>query len=225
VHVASLSRGCSAETNASSCLAPQRRYGPPNGAIVCGRIVRVLRLAHCDIETLWNGCLPSPTAAYDSPVTEFGRPGDRRTVRSDHYSGSPVSADSAGALAAFSQAIAADILTSPELSDPGWDTYSLLAEVSDDFVAMTAYRYTESGPPVSTGLPEDDDKFWELRDATRGIDGQAWDVVLIKIHRDTASLIMNFVSGDAAEIWRIRPENMEHLAEAMRPRPEDFGGS
>jgi len=133
-----------------------------------------------------------------------------------------MSADSAGALARFSQAIAADILTLPELSAPEWDTYSLLVEVSDDAVAMTAYRYTASGPPISTDMPEDDDKFWDLRNATRGIDGQAWDVVLIKIHRDTARLVMNFVSGDAAEIWRIRPENMDHLAEAMRPRPEDF---
>jgi hypothetical protein len=133
-----------------------------------------------------------------------------------------MSADSTGALARFSQAIAADILTLPELSAPGWDTYSLLVEVSDDAVAMTAYRYTASGPPISTDMPEDDDKFWDLRDATRGIDGQAWDVVLIKMHRDTARLVMNFVSGDAAEIWRIRPENMAHLAEALRPGPGDF---
>jgi hypothetical protein len=125
-------------------------------------------------------------------------------------------------MAGFSQAIAADILSLPELSVPEWDTYSLLAEVSDDVVSMTAYRYTESGSPVPTDMPEDDDKFWDLRDATRGIDGQAWDVVLIKVHRETARLVMNFVSGDAAEIWRIRPENMAHLAEALRPRPEDF---
>jgi hypothetical protein len=130
--------------------------------------------------------------------------------------------DSAGAMAEFSQAIAADILTLPELSDPEWDTYSLVVEVGDDFVAMMAFRYAESGPPVPTDMPEDDDKFWELRDATRGIDGQAWDVVLIKVHRDTASLVMNFVSGDAAEFWRVRPQNMDHLAEALRPRPEDF---
>ena len=131
-------------------------------------------------------------------------------------------ADQAGAMAEISDAIVAGILTLPELSDPEWDTYSLVAEVSDDAVGMTAYRYSESGPPVSTEGPDDDDLFWDLRDATRGADGQAWDVVLIKIRRDTPELVMNFVAGDAAEIWRVRPENMASLPESLRPRPEDF---
>jgi hypothetical protein len=134
----------------------------------------------------------------------------------------PVEADQAAAMAEISQAIAADILALPELSDPEWDTYSLVAEVTDDMVHMTAYRYSESGPPVATDMPENDDLFWDLRDATRGTDGDAWDVVLVKIHRDTAQLVMNFVSGDAAEIWRIRPDNIASLAEALRPRPDDF---
>jgi hypothetical protein len=133
-----------------------------------------------------------------------------------------VEADQASAMAELSDAIVAGILTLPELSDPEWDTYSLVAEVSDDAVGMTAYRYAESGPPVPTEGPDDDDLFWDLRDATRGADGQAWDVVLIKIHRDTAQLVMNFVAGDAAEIWRVRPENMASLPESLRPRPEDF---
>ncbi len=49
-----------------------------------------------------------------------------------------------------------------------------------------------------------------------------WDVVIVKIHRDTAELVMNFVSGEAADMWRVTPENMEHLPESLRPRPEDF---
>jgi hypothetical protein len=133
-----------------------------------------------------------------------------------------VEADQAGAMAAISDAIVAGILTSPNLSDPEWDTYSLVAEVSDDAVRTTAYRYSESGPPVPTEGPEDLDLFWNLRDATRGADGQAWDVVLVKIHRDTAQLVMNFVAGDAAEIWRVRPENIASLPESLRPRPQDF---
>ena len=137
-----------------------------------------------------------------------------------------MSGDAADALARFSQAIAADILRSPELSDPDWDAYTLLAEVSDEVVTTTAYRYADGGPPVATDPPEDDDdNLWDLRDATRGVDGQAWDVVLVKLHRDTGRLVMNFVSGDAAEIWRIRPENVAHVAEALRPRPEDFQAS
>lgn len=122
----------------------------------------------------------------------------------------------------LSQAIVGDILTLPELSEPDWDTYSMVAEVTDDMVAMTAYRYTESGPPVSTEEPENDDLFWDLRDQTRGVNGEAWDIVLVKIHRDTASLVMNFVSGAAADLWRITPDNMDRLPEALRPRPEDF---
>lgn len=136
--------------------------------------------------------------------------------------GSAVEGDRVGVMAEISDAIVAGILTLPELSDPGWDTYSLVAEVSDDAVAMTAYRYSGSGPPVPTEGPDDDDLFWDLRDATRGDDGQAWDVVLVKIHRDTAQLVMNFVAGDAADIWRVRPENMGSLPESMRPRPQDF---
>lgn len=130
--------------------------------------------------------------------------------------------DRADAMAELSEAIAGEILTMPELSDPDWDTFSMLAEVTDEYVAMTAYRYTESGPPVSTSEPEDDDLFIDLRERTRGTDGEGWDVVIVKIHRDTAQLVMNFVSGDAADMWRITPENDAHLPESLRPRPEDF---
>lgn len=133
--------------------------------------------------------------------------------------------DSTAAMAELSQAIAADILTLPDLSDPEWDTYSMVAEVTDDYVAITAYRYTESGPPVPSAEPENDDLFWELRDRTRGSDGEAWDVVLVKIHRDTANLVMNFVSGADADMWRVTPENMPRLPELLRPRPEDFGAA
>ena len=126
------------------------------------------------------------------------------------------------AMAEISQAIAGDILSLPELCDPEWDTYSMVAEVSDDVVAITAYRYTDSGPPVSTAEPEDDDLYWDLRDRTRGTNGEAWDVVLVKIHRDTANLVMTFLSGAAADRWRVTPENMAHLPESLRPRPEDF---
>ena len=130
--------------------------------------------------------------------------------------------ESTAALAELSQAIAGDILTLPELSDPDWDTYSMVAEVSDDAVKITAYRYTESGPPVPSEEPENDDLFWELRDRTRGRDGQAWDVVIVKIHRDSANLVMNFASGQAADMWRVTPANMDHLPESLRPRREDF---
>ena len=130
--------------------------------------------------------------------------------------------DSKAALAEFSRAIAADILTLPELTDPDWDTYSMAAEVADYSVKMTAYRYTESGAPVPTEGPENSYVFIQLRDRTRGNHGEPWDVVLVKIHRDTANLVMNFVSGGAADMWRVRPGNMAHLSESLRPRPQDF---
>lgn len=124
--------------------------------------------------------------------------------------------------AELSRAIAGDILTLPGLGDPDWDTYAMVAEVSDFSVKMTAYRYTESGPPVPTEGPVNSYPFIQLRERTRGSNGAAWDVVLVKIHRDTANLVMNFVSGAAADFWRVTPGNMAHLREALRPRPQDF---
>lgn len=118
----------------------------------------------------------------------------------------------------ISQAIAQEILATPELGDTSWDTFSMVAEVTDDSVAITAYRYTESGPPVSTPEPEVDDYLWDLRDLMGG----AWDVALVKIQRETGGLVLDFVSGADADRWRITPENMDGLPEAMRPRAEDF---
>lgn len=130
--------------------------------------------------------------------------------------------DSKAALAELSQAIAADILTLPELRDPDWDAYSMVAEVTDFSVKMVAYRYSEAGPPVPTPGPANSYAFIQLRDRTRGIGGETWDVALAKIHRDSANLVMNSVSGEAAELWRVTPGNLAHLRESLRPRPQDF---
>ncbi len=126
------------------------------------------------------------------------------------------------AMAELSQAIAGEILTLPELSEPEWDTYSMVAEVSDDRVGTTAYRYTESGPPLPSKGPGDLDLFRQLRERTRGNNGAAWDVVLVKIHRDTVNMVMDFFSGEAADRWRVNLQNIANLPEALRPRPEDF---
>jgi hypothetical protein len=101
----------------------------------------------------------------------------------------------------------------------------MAAEVSDSIVRLTAYRYTEAGRPVPTDYPMVFDVFKELRDRTRGTDGETWDVAIVKIHRDTAQLVMNFVSGDAADMWRINPANIDNLPELLRPRPEDFAAA
>ena len=60
----------------------------------------------------------------------------------------------------------------------------------------------------------------ELHQRKRGTDGESWDIAILKIHRDTAQLVMNFVSGEAAEMWRITPpENIGNLSRiAAAPR-------
>lgn len=122
----------------------------------------------------------------------------------------------------LTQAIAQEILALPALGGADWDTYSLVGEVGDDRVAITGYRYPESGPAIPTPIPMIYDLLGELRAATRGPDGAAWDVVLVKIRRGSGDLAMDFVSGDAADAWRVTPANLDRLPEALRPRPEDF---
>lgn len=133
---------------------------------------------------------------------------------------------STASVAELAQAIAADILALPELGAPDWDTFAMVAEVSDDSVTMmSSFRYTESGPPVPTPPPGCFDLFRELHDKTRGTGGEAWDAVLVKIDRGTASLVMDFASGEAAETWRVTPQNLTQVREALRPHPEDFRAS
>lgn len=125
--------------------------------------------------------------------------------------------------AELAQEIAADILRIPELAHPTWDAFAMAAEVTDDSVAITAYRYLSDGPPISTEGPEDDDLFWELRDALRRPDGSTWDVAIVKLQRAGGGLAIDLKTGADAAPWRVVPENMDHLPESLRPRPEDFG--
>lgn len=122
----------------------------------------------------------------------------------------------------IAQALARDILSLPELAHPGWDSYAMVAEVTDDSVAATAYRYPPSGPPLSTEPPEDDELLWDLRDGMRGPDGRTWEVAIVKIHRETAGLVIDFKSGADADPWRVTPANIEHLPESLRPRADEF---
>jgi hypothetical protein len=125
--------------------------------------------------------------------------------------------------AELAQAIAADILALPELDAPDWDTFALVAEVSAGSVTMSAsFRYRGSGPPVPTPPPGGFDLFEDLRETTRGAGGEAWDAVLVKIDRETASLVMDFASGEAAGVWRVTPQSLPQVREALRPHPEDF---
>ena len=126
------------------------------------------------------------------------------------------------AMAEISQALAGEILTMPDLSDPEWDTYAMIAEVSDEAVGVTAYRYTEAGPPMPTAEPEVTACSGSCTSARVAPTARRGTSSIMKIHRDTAELVMNFVSGEAAEMWRITPENIGNLPEMLRPRAEDF---
>ncbi len=133
------------------------------------------------------------------------------------------------AIATFVREVAIEIRSLPQLSKPDWDTYSMVADVSDGFVKIMAFRYSESGPPVPTAAPEHDELFWNLRAKTFAANGRPWDVVLVKIGRDTTNLQLTFLSGQDADPWRVDPENtaMALLPESLRflpgerPEPDD----
>ncbi len=126
----------------------------------------------------------------------------------------------ASLLAEFRAAIARNILALPELSESDWDTFAMVLEASADSVAIVAYRYTELGPPVSTAQPDDHDLYRELHDRIRGVQGEVWDVAVVKLHRMTGRLVMSFTYGESADQWSLTPANRDRLAESLRPVPE-----
>lgn len=131
--------------------------------------------------------------------------------------------DQAAAMAELSQAIAGDILSSPDLAGSDWDSCALVAEVSAAVITVTAYRYSGSGPARPIRGPVDYDLLQELWERTRGAHGEVWDIVIAKVQRDPAELVMDFVAGAAADRWRVTPATIDRLPELLRPRPEDFG--
>ena len=130
----------------------------------------------------------------------------------------------ASLLAEFRAAITDNILAIPDLSTTDWETFSMVVEVTADAVAITAYRYTDLGPPVSTAGPEDDDLYRALHERILGIQGQNWDAAVVQLHRMTGRLVTAFTFGQPADRWRPIPANTDHLPESLRPRPEDFPG-
>jgi hypothetical protein len=114
------------------------------------------------------------------------------------------------------QAIQAEIRAL--LVEPDWDTYSMVAEVSDGSVRVAAFRYTEVGPPVPTAAPGCEALVRELHRRTFDAHGQPWDVVLVQVRREAPDVGVTFSSGGAADEWRVRPQNLG-LAEALRRLP------
>ncbi|HEY5784674.1 MAG TPA: hypothetical protein VIT65_07850 [Microlunatus sp.] len=173
-----------------------------------------------------SSATPASPAAAVAPAA-LAASQDVHSPRPDRAStpGSPDPAEQAAAMSELSQAMVGEILTMPDLSDPEWDTYAMVAEVDDYSVGVTAYRYPAAGPPKPTRPPAVADLVRELRNRTRGRNGATWDVAVLKIHRDTAQLAIDFVSGADAEIWRITPTNISNLPELARPHPSDFGAA
>ena len=172
------------------------------------------------VSTPTSTASPAAVAPAVAPASQ-----DVQSPRPDRAStpGAPDPAEQAAAMSELSQAMVGEILTMPDLSDPEWDTYAMVAEVDDFSVRVTAYRYPAAGPPKPTRPPAVADLVRELRNRTRGRNGATWDVAVLKIHRDTAQLAIDFVSGADAEIWRITPTNIDNLPELARPHPSDFG--
>ena len=66
-------------------------------------------------------------------------------------------------MAEISQALAADILTLPDLSDPDWDTYSMVAEVTDYLGDHDGVPLHRVRTPVPTAEPVNSWPFIQLR--------------------------------------------------------------
>jgi hypothetical protein len=129
----------------------------------------------------------------------------------------------AEAMMHFTQAVGGGILSLPELADGDWESYAMAAEVTDDSIKVSAYRYTAAGEVLATEPPENDDEFWDLRDATRGPDGQAWDVAVVKVDRATSGMAVEFLAGAGADPYRVEPGTIDSLPELIRPTAADFG--
>jgi hypothetical protein len=124
---------------------------------------------------------------------------------------------------AIRSSIVHDILELPALvDDPQWDAYSTVVEVSDDEVAASAFRYAADAPPIPSPAPRDLGAFRRLRDSMRSNAPQPWAVCIVKIDRDSARSMVNFVYPEAAGLWRVEPSTYGRIAEALRPVAADF---
>lgn len=119
--------------------------------------------------------------------------------------------------------IVGEILTQSEIvDDPAWDSYALTAEVLDDSAIMSAFRYAGDGPPQPTRPPGQTNPLHALRNAARDADGATWDVMVLKLHRDTAQVAVEFLYGSDAEPYVSNSENYQRLAVELRPSAADF---
>lgn len=118
--------------------------------------------------------------------------------------------------------VVAAVGASPELAEPDWDTFAMSIEVSESRTGTMAFRYTEGGPPVATDPADEVDLLvWQLWGVARAA-GSSWSVLLLRLRRETGQVDLQMVPEEAAAPWRITPENMIALPEALRPRPEHF---
>jgi hypothetical protein len=116
-----------------------------------------------------------------------------------------------------------DVLQNGLVADPSWESYGLAAEVMDDgSTIQAAYLYSGDDPPRSASGVRQSFSLVELREASRGDDGETWDVFVMKIHRPSGQAATKFVSGAETAEWSLLPDNDARLAESLRARQEDF---
>jgi hypothetical protein len=115
------------------------------------------------------------------------------------------------------------VLDEPALEDSNWDSFVVLANITPDSGELSAFRYTASTVRMMqiTELSMIDD-FGELQEATTAPDGATWQVCIVKVDRDTARAVVEYVYPPDAEAWEITPENFAEVGERLRPQPSDF---
>lgn len=117
------------------------------------------------------------------------------------------------------------VVNHPRLVDEPWDSYALIAQISEDKEQLNGYRYLGDSRPAPTiaGGDEVFDLFAALRENAPGPAGELWEVAVLRIERDSGRFSIDYHYGDEAAAWRVDPSTFQRIAEAARPRPEDFG--
>ena len=116
------------------------------------------------------------------------------------------------------------VVNDPELASESWDTYALIGRLTPGVEQLNAFSYRGSGRPVPASEGGDSvfDLFIELQDLTADPQGERWEVAVLRIDRDSGRFAIDYHYGEDAAAWRVDPSTFQRIAEAARPRPEDF---
>jgi hypothetical protein len=116
------------------------------------------------------------------------------------------------------------VLDEPALEDSNWTSLVVVANITPESGELSAFRYT----PVSVRMMQITelsmiDDFGELQEATTAPDGVTWQVCVLKVDRDTARAVVDYVYPADADAYDVTPENFAEIGERLRPKPADFG--